>query len=285
MIRCISFLLTSASSKIRATREKYTAGRRRRRQRYSWRGSVSERKPRSSRTGVMGMQQVSGRSDCSSVLLGEQIRKCHLNGSIGMKGSSREWVRWRAHCCKSRSGEAARETDRLGVKEPGVSLCGLAGLLSATSFAGLWFRGVFPARFAGLRLRGVFPAFPENYEREMRQEGLLLQGGYILGCGPREVLPIQGSLSKETRGCFGRVFFPHEGAIRHTPLEWMGTRDGGVGMMFGGGEGSRVGVTSNALMLFRGRHGRGWCGRLGYSEGREVLVLGWPGFSEWAGNW
>lgn len=35
MIRCMSFLLTSASSKIRATREKYTAGRRRRRQRYS----------------------------------------------------------------------------------------------------------------------------------------------------------------------------------------------------------------------------------------------------------
>ena len=35
IIRCISFLLTSASSKIRATREKYTAGRRRRRQRYN----------------------------------------------------------------------------------------------------------------------------------------------------------------------------------------------------------------------------------------------------------
>jgi len=60
MIRCISFLLTSASSKIRATREKYTAGRRRRRQRYSWRGSVSENKPRSSETGVIGIQQESG---------------------------------------------------------------------------------------------------------------------------------------------------------------------------------------------------------------------------------
>lgn len=35
IIRCMSFLLTSASSKIRATREKYTAGRQRRRQRYS----------------------------------------------------------------------------------------------------------------------------------------------------------------------------------------------------------------------------------------------------------
>lgn len=60
MIRCMSFLLTSASSKIRATREKYTAGRRRRRQRYSWRGSVSENKPRSSETGVIGIQQESG---------------------------------------------------------------------------------------------------------------------------------------------------------------------------------------------------------------------------------
>ena len=166
MIRCISFLLTSASSKIRATREKYTAGRRRRRPRYTWRGSVSENKPRSSKTGVMGMQHVSGRSDCSSALLGEQSLKCHLNGSIGMKGSSREWVRWRAHCCKNRSGEAAREGDRLGVREPGVSLRGLAGLLSPTGFAGLWFRGVFPARFSGLRLRGVFPAFPRNYKRE-----------------------------------------------------------------------------------------------------------------------
>jgi hypothetical protein len=90
MIRCTSFRLTSASSKIRATREKYTPGRRRRRQRYSWRGNESENKPRSSETGVMGMQQVRGRNDCPSILLGEQIRKCHLNGSIGMKGSSRE---------------------------------------------------------------------------------------------------------------------------------------------------------------------------------------------------
>ena len=89
MIRCISFLLTSASSKMRATREKYTAGRRRRRQRYSWRGIVSEKNPWSSRIDVMGMQQVIG-SDWLSVLLGEQIRKCHLNGSMGMKGSSRE---------------------------------------------------------------------------------------------------------------------------------------------------------------------------------------------------
>jgi len=126
MIRCMSFLLTSASSKIRATREKYTAGRRRRRQRYSWRGSVSDNRPRSSVTGVMWIQQVSG-SNCSSVLLGEQTRKCHLNGSIGTKGSSRECVRWSAHCCKNRSGEAAREADRLGVSEPGVSLRGLAG--------------------------------------------------------------------------------------------------------------------------------------------------------------
>ena len=161
MIRCISFLLTSASSKIRATREKYTAGRRRRRQRYNWRGSVSENKPWSSKTGVMGIQHVSGRSDCSSVLLGEQILKCHLNGSIGMNGSSREWVRWRAHCCKNRSGEAAREADRLGVSEPGVSLRGLAGLLSPTGFTGLWFRGVFPVHFSGLRLRGVLPEFPK----------------------------------------------------------------------------------------------------------------------------
>ena len=60
MIRCMSFLLTSASSKIRATREKYTEGRRRRRQRYSWRGRVSENRLRSSEIGVMGMQQVSG---------------------------------------------------------------------------------------------------------------------------------------------------------------------------------------------------------------------------------
>lgn len=157
MIRCMSFRLTSASSKIRDTREKYTAGRRRRRQRYSWRGRVSENKPRSSKTGVMGIQQVSGRSDCPSVLLGEQIWKCHLNGSMGMKGSSRECVLWRAHCCKNRSGEAAREGDRLGVSEPSVSLRGLVGLLSPTGFTGLWFRGVFSARFAGLRLRGVFP--------------------------------------------------------------------------------------------------------------------------------
>lgn len=137
MIRCMSFLLTSASSKIRATREKYTAGRRRRRQRYSWRGIESENRPRSSKTGVIGIQQVSGRIDCSSVLLGEQKRKRHLNGSTGMKGSSREWARWRAHCCKNRSGEAAREADRLGVSEPGVLLRGLAGLLSPTGFAGL----------------------------------------------------------------------------------------------------------------------------------------------------
>lgn len=163
MIRCISFRLTSASSKIRATREKYTAGRRRRRERYSWRGSVSENKPRSSET-VMGMQQVSGRNDCPSVLLGEHILKCHLNGSIGMNGSSREWVRCRAHCCKNRNGEVAREVGRLDVSEPGVSLRGLAGL-SLTGFAGLLFRGVFPVRFAGLRLRGVFPVFPKACKR------------------------------------------------------------------------------------------------------------------------
>ena len=166
MIRCTSFRLTSASSKIRATREKYTPGRRRRRQRYSWRGNESENKPRSSETGVMGMQQVRGRNDCSSMLLGEQIRKCHLNGSIGMNGSSREWVRWRAHCCKNRSGEVARDAVRLGDSEPGVSLRGLAWSLSPVGFAGLWFRGVFPIRFAGLRLRGVFPAFPEACKRE-----------------------------------------------------------------------------------------------------------------------
>lgn len=105
------------------------------------------------------MQQVNGRSDCSSVLLGEQIRKCHLNGSIGMKGSSREWVRWRAHCCKNRRGEAAREADRLGVSEPGVSLRGLVGS-SPVNFAGLGSRG-----FEGLRLRGVFTAFPETCKR------------------------------------------------------------------------------------------------------------------------
>lgn len=92
MIRCMSFLLTSASSKMRATREKYTAGSQRRRQRYSWRGKVSENKPRSSEIGVNGIQQVNG-SDWSSALPGEQIRKFHLNGSMGIKGSSREWVR------------------------------------------------------------------------------------------------------------------------------------------------------------------------------------------------
>jgi len=118
----------------------------------------------------MGIQHVSGRSDCSSVLLGEQSLKCHLNGSMGMKGSSREWVRWRAHCCKNRSGEAAREADRLGVRDPGVSLRGLAGLLSPTSFAGLLFRGVFPVGFSGLRLRGVFAAFPKACKRENEGE-------------------------------------------------------------------------------------------------------------------
>ena len=54
-----------------------------------------------------------------------------------MKGSSREWVRWRAHCCKNRSGEAAREADRLGVSEPGVALRGPAGLLPPIGFEGL----------------------------------------------------------------------------------------------------------------------------------------------------
>lgn len=134
MIRCISFLLTSASSKMRATREKYTAGRRRRRQRYNWRGSVSEKRPRSPRIGVTGMQQVIG-SDWLLVLLGEHIRKCHLKGSIGTNGSSRDWVRWRAHCCKNRSGEAAREGGRLDVKEPGVSFRRLT--FSPTGFVGL----------------------------------------------------------------------------------------------------------------------------------------------------
>lgn len=84
----------------------------------------------------MGMQQVIG-SVWLSVLRGEQIRKCHLNGSIGINGSSREWVRWRAHCCKNRNGEAAREGDRLDAREPGVSFLGLAVLLSPGGLAGL----------------------------------------------------------------------------------------------------------------------------------------------------
>lgn len=82
---------------------------------------------------------------------------------MGMKGSSREWVRWRAHCCKNRNGEAAREADRLGVSEPGVTLSGVVGL-SPTGFAGLRFRGTFPVCFAVLRLRGVFSTFPEAYK-------------------------------------------------------------------------------------------------------------------------
>ena len=42
----------------------------------------------------------------------------------------------------------------------------------------------------------------------MRLEGQLPQGGYILGWASREVLPMQGSLSKETRGCLGECSFP-----------------------------------------------------------------------------
>lgn len=61
----------------------------------------------------------------------------------------------------------------------------------------------------------------------MRKEGLLLENEHILGCAPREVLPMQGSLSKETRGCLGECSF-HARALSDT-LPWRGWVLGTVG--------------------------------------------------------
>jgi hypothetical protein len=47
----------------------------------------------------------------------------------------------------------------------------------------------------------------------------------------------------------GRMFFPYKGAVRHTPPEEVGTRNGGVGMMLRGGEGLDVDVTRHDLTL------------------------------------
>lgn len=46
-----------------------------------------------------------------------------------------------------------------------------------------------------------------------------------------------------------RVFFPYEGAVRDTPLEEMGARDGRVGVMVRGRERLRVGDTRYNLTM------------------------------------
>lgn len=54
----------------------------------------------------------------------EKKRKCNLKGSTGMKGSSREWVRW-IFQPKKRNGDAAR--DCVGEREVGVPPPSLRG--------------------------------------------------------------------------------------------------------------------------------------------------------------
>ena len=55
--------------------------------------------------------------------------------------------------------------------------------------------------------RGVFRIPWGLQERWIREGGPSLGGWYILGYVPRGVLPMQGSLSKETRGCLGECSF------------------------------------------------------------------------------
>lgn len=48
---------------------------------------------------------------------------------------------------------------------------------------------------------------------------------------------------------FGRVFFPCKGAVRHTPLKEVGTRNSRVGTMMRDGKGLHVGVIGRGLVL------------------------------------
>jgi len=70
------------------------------------------------------------------------------------------------------------------------------------------------------------------------------------GCTPNARVTFEGD-----SWLLRRVFFPYEGAVRHTPLEKVGTGNGRVGMLRGG-EGLRVGVTRNDPILLWSGHGK-----------------------------
>ena len=60
------------------------------------------------------------------------------------------------------------------------------------------------------------------------------------------------------------VILPYEGAVRRTPSEKVGIRDGRVGMVV-----MRVSVSGHDFMLFRNVHGKLRRRRLDRSEGDE----------------